>query len=185
MPRILTAKQPYTVVMDLDYMRNKGTAWRDNAVEAKGINVVPRLLDPTYLRDWTETVLYPDVPFKPGHVVYKVESDSPFEQAVVEFIGRVFEDSSRMEFLVATDPAKGDWTRVADYNNGWSNYMVLKPFTDEKTGRGKYAFVDVTEHVRGKKTFYLKIRLTRHADDCRYGLVRVRVVADRGTATDN
>ena len=184
LPRILTAKQPYTVVMDLDYITNEGTAWRDNAVEAKGINVVPRLLDPTYLRDWSETVLYPDAPFEPGHVVYKVEREMPFEQAIVEFIGRLFEDSSRMEFLVSTDPARDDWTQVADYGNGWANYMVLGPFTDEK-GRGKYAFVDVSDLVRGKKTFYLKIRLTRHADDCRYGLVRVRVVADKGTAMDN
>ena len=175
-PRILSVKQPYTVLMDIDYGKNTGDEWRKQAVDFKGVNVVPRTLDPNYLVNWIQPVLYPDEPFVPGYAVYKVDSEKPLDQVCVEFIGRVFEDSSRVEFFVATDLAKGDWKRCAEYNNGWANFIVMAPFSDEKKGTGKFAFVDVGGIVRGQKSFYLKVQLTRHADDQRYGFARLRVV---------
>ncbi len=177
LPRILSAKQPYEVLLDEDYTRNTNSQWRSQAVDIKGAKVVSRQLDPNYLVNWIQPVLYPDKPFVPGYAIYKIESAKPFDQVCVEFIGRVFEDSSRVEFLVADDPKAADWKSCGVFDNGWMNFIPMAPFADDKRGVGKYAFVDVSGAVRGRTCFYLKVQVTRHADDQRYGLARVRVVS--------
>jgi len=169
-PRVLSLKQPYAVVRDLNYTKMTGDEWKDGVVESDGAVVEPHALDPSYLADFIKPVLYPTAPFTPGYVVYKLEREKPFGRTAVEYMGRVFEDSSRVEFLVSTD--KQTWTKCWQFDNSRLSYMPLGDYPDN----GPWTFFDVSEQVEGKPVFYLKVQVTRHADDHRFGLMRVRVV---------
>jgi hypothetical protein len=171
LPRILSLKQPYAVVKDFNYTKMSVDEWKEGVVESNGAVVEPHALDPSYLADFIKPVLYPTEPFTPGSVVYKIEWEKPFGRTAVEYMGRVFEDSSRVEFFVSAD--KHTWTKCWQFDNGCLSYMPLGDYPDD----GPWTFFDVSRQVEGKQSFYLKVQVTRHADDHRFGLMRIRVVS--------
>ena len=166
LPRIISLNQPYEVVKDLNYTKITGDEWTNDVVEVKDATVEPHPLDPSYLPHYIKPVLYPKIDFTPGYVVYKFQREKPFDRTLVEYMARVFEDSSRMEFFVGDDNQA--WTKVWQFDNSCMSFMPLDG--------GALTFFDITNQVKGKRTFYLKIQLTHHADDHRFGLLGVRVL---------
>ncbi len=169
--RMLSVKQPKEILLTADYTKSTGEEWKEQAVEVEGVNVKPRQPEPNYLREnWIACVLYPEQNFTTGYVTYKIERDKPFGDAAVEFVARAFEDSSRVGFLVSTDGKS--WKHIGDFNNTWQSYIPLS-FEDDRN----WQYLDITDAVAGKNSFYLKVELFNHADDLRYCLAKLRVAA--------
>jgi hypothetical protein len=172
LPRILKISQPYSILLDANYTKMSGDDWKKELVTVNQAVVEPHALDPSYIPNYIKTVLYPSAPFEPGYVVYKLQRSKPFERVAVEYMGRIFEDSSRVEFFVSSD--NQTWSKCWQFDNSRLSYMPLGEFPDN----GPWTFFDVSNKVKGLNAFYLKIQLTRHADDQRFGMTRVRVVAN-------
>ena len=160
LPRILNITQPYKVVLDIDYTKETGDSWKDAALKTEGLTHGKGLF------------LQPSKPFTPGYVTYKVKNDQPFGRTVLKFYGRAYEDSTRMEFLVSRD--NRNWVKVGQFDNTWQNHFSYNG------GQQVQHTFEITEQVRGRRSFYLKTRITRNADDTIYNFSNLWVV----TATE-
>lgn len=167
MPRIIRVVQPRTVLMDVDYTKDEGGAWRAAAHQVAGVDVIPHRPEPNYLYRVEMPLMRPTEYFTPGHVIYRIEHDAPLTSTAVEFAARAFEDSSRVTFY--TSPDGQAWTKVGQFDNTWQNNI-----SQSLTGL-PYQFIDLTPSIEGLTAFYLKVELAVNSADHRYCLAKLRV----------
>lgn len=167
MPRIIRVVQPRTVLMDVDYTKDEGGAWREAAHAVTGVDVVPHRPEPNYLYRIEMPLMRPTEYFTPGNVVYHINHETPLKSTAVEFAARAFEDSSRVTFY--TSPDGEAWTRVGQFDNTWQNNI------SQSLQGLPYQFLDLTPSVEGLTSFYLKVELAVNSADHRYCLAKLRV----------
>lgn len=180
-PRLRLVRQPSEVLLEEDFTKSPGGAWRKKAVEVNGVDVIPHKPEPNYLYDVVIPLLRPTRFFQPGHIVYRVASAAPLGTTALEFAARAFEDSSAVQFF--TSPDGKTWTKVGQFDNTWLNNYPQS--IDSKTWRFPPQVVDLTENVRGLREFFLKIQLTCGDADDRFCFGRFRVIGAEGAVRQN
>jgi hypothetical protein len=160
-PRIKELKQAYANIFRVWYPETKGDEWKTRTVEFKDVIVAPVQPEPKYLqKQWEAMLMRPTKPFEPGYVVYKVESEQPLGRTALKFFARIYEESSRISFSVSDDGKS--WTPVGKFGTNWQNhYSINKQFPP-------FHNIEVTEQVRGKRSFFVKAELVMNGDDGRY-----------------
>jgi len=172
-PRLRLVRQPSKVLLEEDFTDSPEGAWKKKPVEITGVDVVPHKPEPNYLYDVVIPLLRPTQFFQPGHIVYRVKSEKALGSTALEFAARAFEDSSKVEFF--TSPDGHTWAKAGQFDNTWQNNYPQS--TDSKTWRFPPQVVDLTEHVQGRRDFYLKIQLTCGDADDRFCFGRFRVIS--------
>lgn len=166
-PRLRTVRQAHRVLMAENYTQVTDAAWKARAHAVEGVDVRPHQPEPNYLFDVVIPMLRPTEPFRPGHVVYRIEAGEPVGATALEFTARTFEDSSRVTFFASRDGQT--WVKCGQFDNTWKNHIpqtlrALPPQT-----------VDLTPAVRGAVAFFLKVELAVHDADARFCLGRLAV----------
>lgn len=177
-PRLRLVRQPSKVLLEEDFTNSPESAWKKKPTEITGVDVVPHKPEPNYLYDVVIPLLRPTHFFQPGHIVYKVKSEKPLGSTALEFAARAFEDSSRVEFFTSRDGQT--WAKAGQFDNTWQNNYPQS--TDSKTWKFPPQVVDLTEHVQGRREFYLKIQLTCGDADDRFCFGRFRVISAQDKA---
>jgi hypothetical protein len=168
LPRIITAKQPRKVLLDIDY--TKDPAWKAATHSVTGLDVKPHRPEPNYLYKIEIPMMRPVQAFEPGSVVYHITSDKPLGTTAVEFAARAFDASSRVTFF--TSPDGKNWSRVGQFDRTWQNSIP------QNLNDLPYQFLDLTPQVEGLKSFYLKAELAMNSADHRYCLAKLRVATE-------
>ena len=170
LPRLRSVKQPQKVLLEEDFTKTTGDEWRQKAFSVNGAEVKMHKPEPNYLTKVEMRLLRPTKSFMPGELVYHIKNEKPLKTTAVEFTARAFEDSSRVEFFASDDGKK--WDKCGQFDNTWQNNISqnLKGLPPN--------FIDLTNAVKGKKDFYLKVQLTVNSADERYCLGRVRVITE-------
>lgn len=171
LPRVHAVKQPRIVLLERDFTATTGDEWRADALRVDGVDVVPHKPEPNYLYKVVKRLMRPVEAFKPGHVIYRFEQDSPFGETAVEFSARAFEDSSRVTFYASADGE--NWIRCGQFDNTWQNN--ISQVLDDLP----WQFVDLSPVAKGQQQFFLKMELVVHEADGRYCVARVRVATEK------
>jgi len=171
-PRLRLVRQPSKVLLEVDFTTTPAEVCRQKPIKISGVNVISHKPEPNYLYDVVIPLLRPTNFFEPGSVTYLVESEQPLGTTALEFAARAFEDSSRVEFFTSSDG--NSWQKVGQFDNTWQNSYPQS--IDSKTWRFPPRAVDLTDHVHGKKRFFLKIQLVCGDADDRFCFERFRVL---------
>ena len=171
LPRAHFVRQARVVLLERDFTATTADEWRAEAVEVRGVDVVPHKPEPNYLYKVVKRLLRPVQPFAPGHVIYRFEQDHPFGETAVEFSARAFEDASRVTIFASVDGQY--WIRCGQFDNTWQNN--ISQVLDDLP----WQFVDLTPVARGQRRFFLKMELAVHEADGRYCVARVRVATEK------
>lgn len=174
-PRLSKVTAPTQVLLAEDFTETTGDEWKQRAMSIEGLDVVPHKPEPNYLSDVIIRLLRPTRHFEPGSVVYRIKNDHPLGATALEFGARAFEDSSVAAFWVSTDGQA--WTQVGQFDNTWQNNYPQS--TDSKTWKFPPQTVDLTDAVRNRTEFFLKIVLTVGDADERFCFGRFRVLTER------
>jgi hypothetical protein len=168
-PRLLTVTQPSRVVFSEDYVATRDDAWRGRALAVEGLAVTDHKPEPNYLYDLSLRLLRPTAPFVPGSVTYRIAAgELALGRTALEFTARAFEDSSVVAFQVSTDDG-ATWTPVGRFDNTWQNCysQQLKSLPPN--------IIDITEAVRGRTGFLLRMQLVVGDADQRFCVGRLAV----------
>lgn len=178
--RIRTINQKYNIIFSESYIEQAKDEWKTKAVYANKIDVSDHRPEPNYLQHIVMRVLRPQQAFDPGEVVYKISSPKQLKNTVIQFTARAFEDSSAVEFWLSDNENGGekgqDWKKCGQFDNTWQNNIPQS--IDSKVMSLPWQFIDISDEAKGKKEFYLKLRLLVNSADERYCVGAVRVVSE-------